>query len=145
MTPQHGPLLAEDGAYLLVKFDQRDRQVIVSTKVCLDVPDRSLNEPPQRQICISMAVAREHALELARSRSLPLIWEGAEFAANVVYVGGHWQGAWVIRLGAFELESDVTNYRDEHTARSMVKADAHDRGYANRVRWEDGYAEPVLA
>jgi hypothetical protein len=58
MVVNMGPLLAKDGAYLLVKFDQRDRQVIVRTKVCLDLPDRSLNEPPQSQICIDMTTAR---------------------------------------------------------------------------------------
>ncbi len=145
MTPHNGPLLAEDGAYLLVRFDQRDRQVIVRAKVCLDLPDRSMNEPPQRQICLSMSVAHEHALEVAASRSLPIIWEGAEFVAQVAYVGGHWQGSWVIRLGAFELESDVTNYRDEHTARWMIKADAHKHGYGSRFSWLDGYAEPAFA
>lgn len=90
------PLLAEDGAYLLVRFDQCDRQVIVKTKVCLDLPDRSMNEPPQRQICTSMSVAHEHALEVATSRSLPVIWEGAEFVASIAYVGGHRQGSWGI-------------------------------------------------
>ena len=145
MTPHNGPLLAEDGAYLLVKFDQRDRQVIVRTKVCLDLPDRSMNEPPQRQICLSTSVAHEHALELAASRSLPIIWEGAEFVASVTYVGGHWQGCWVIRLAAFEVESDLTNYRDEHTARLMVKADACKHGYGSRISWLDGYTEPAFA
>jgi hypothetical protein len=137
--------LAEDGAYLLVKFDQRDRQVIVRTKVCLDLPDRSMNEPPQRQICLGLSVAHEHALKMAARRSLPVIWEGAEFVASVVYVGGHWHGSWVIRLGAFELESDVTNYRDEYTARSMVEIDARNHGYGSRIRWRDGDAEPGLA
>jgi hypothetical protein len=145
MVLHNRPMLAEDGAYLLVKFDQRERQVIVRTKVCLDLPDRSMNEPSQRQICTSMSVAHEHALAVAGSRSLPVIWEGAEFVASVAYVGGHWHGSWVIRLGAFELESDVTNYRDEHTARSMVKIDACNRGYGSRVSWQDGYAEASLA
>jgi hypothetical protein len=144
MTLHNGPLLAEDGAYLLVKFDRRERQVIVRTKVCLDLPDRSMNEPPQRQICTSMSVAHEHALEVAASRSLPVIWEDAEFVASVAYVGGYWQGGWAIRVGAFELESDVTNYRDEQTARSMVKVDARNHGYGNRVSWQDGYVEPSL-
>ena len=93
------------------------------------------------QICLSLSVAHEHALEVAVSRSLPVIWEGAEFVASVAYVGGHWQGSWVIRLGTFELESDVTNCLDEHTARSMVKIDAHNRGYGGRISWQDGYAE----
>jgi hypothetical protein len=145
MTSHNGPLLAEDGAYLLVKFDQRDRQVVVRTKVCLDLPDRSINEPPERQICLSLKVAQKHVLELAANRSLPIIWEGAEFVASVAYVGGHWQGSWVIRLGPFELESDVINCRDEYTARSMVKIDAHNRVYGSRISWQDGYMEPGLA
>jgi hypothetical protein len=145
MTPHNGPLLAEDGAYLLVKFDRRERQVIVTTKVCLDLPDRSMNEPPQRQICLSMSVAHEHALEMAASRSLPIIWDGTEFVASVAYVGGHWQGSWAIRLGIFELESDVTNYRDEHTGRLVVKADARKHGYGSRVSWLDGYSETAFA
>ena len=145
MVPHNGPLLAEDGAYMLVKFEPRERQVIVRTRVCLDLPDRSMSEPPRRQICTTMKIAHDHALVVAASRSLPVIWEDAEFAASVVYVGGHWQGSWVIRIGAYTLESDVTNYRDESTARSMVKADARNHGYGSRVTWIDGYAEPALA
>lgn len=93
----------------------------------------------------SMSVAHEHALEVAASRSLPIIWEGAEFVASVAYVGGHWQGSWVIRLAAFQLESDLTNYHDEHAARLMVKADARKRGYGSRVSWLNGYAESAFA
>jgi hypothetical protein len=62
----------------------------------------------------------------------------------VAYVGAHWQGSWVIRLAAFELGSDLTNCRDEHTARLMVKADARKHGYGSRVSWLDGYAEPAF-
>jgi hypothetical protein len=142
MVANTGPLLAEDGAYLLVKFDQRDRQVIVTTKVCLDLPDRSLNEPPQSQICIDMSTARDFAMDAADSRSLPVIWVGAVFCASVVYVGGGWQGSWAIRRGAFVLKSDVTMYRNEDTAREMVRADARSRGYEGQmIRWIDGYIE----
>jgi hypothetical protein len=140
MVATTGPLLAED-AYLLVKFDRRDRQVIVTTKVCRDLPDRPLNEPPQPQICIDMNTAREFALEVAASRSLPVIWDGAEFCASVVYIGNGWQASWAIRHGAFVLEADMTMYRDEDSARVMVKADARNRRYEGQIRWIDGYTE----
>jgi hypothetical protein len=129
-----GPLMAEDGAYLLVEFDQRDRQVIVRTKVCLDMPDRSVSETPQSQICATMTVAHEFALDIARSRSLPVVWGGAEYVANVGY------GSWSIRLGAFELESGGTIYPTQDTARMMLRAHAQERGFGDRVRWEDGHA-----
>jgi hypothetical protein len=140
-----GPLLVEDGAYLLVEFDQRERQVLVTTTVHLDLPDRSLNEPPQSQICTTMTAAHEHALEVAASRTLPVTWEGAEFHARAYFNGRGWQADWAIREGIFELESDSTEYPIEETARDMIKVDARNRGHSS-VKWEDGSVEqPALA
>jgi len=140
ITPE-ASLRAEDGAYLLVRFEPRERQVLVHTKICLDLSDRQLSETPQTQICTTMAVAREFARQIADSRSLPVIWTGGQFIASVVFGGSGWVANWSIQVGQFELESDFCNYLDEPTARLMVKADARNHGYGNRITWADGFIE----
>jgi hypothetical protein len=128
-----------------VRVEQRERQVLAHTKVCLDLPDRHLSEPPQTQICTTMATAYEFAKETAVSRSLPVIWAGGEFVASVVFGGSSWVASWSIRVHQIEVESDCRNYRDEATARQMVRIDARNRGCVSRITWADGFVgkEPM--
>jgi hypothetical protein len=142
MAALKGPLLADDGAYLRVRFEQGERRVTVHCKVQLDSPSGTVSEEPRRKYCADLTVARDFALEIAKARSLPILWERSTFEARVMFEGRGWLAEWIIMHNGVPMESDATMYPSEGTARSAVEADASHHFHDGRIVWRD---EPASA
>ncbi len=131
------PLLADDGAYLRVRFEPGEHgRVTLHCVVQIDRGDMTQREQYSSQYCANIEVARDFARDdIAGPRGLPILWEGSTFEAEVYHNGNGWLGRWTIRYVGFPLEENATIYPTEETARYTVVADAQNHFHGHHIGW----------